>query len=312
MGLESRILVTGGAGFIGSHMVDRLMAEDYDVVVLDNFSVGQKKYVEKYMGKSAFRLIKGDIRDEKTVLRAVDGVDAVLHMAAIVSVTRSVEDPILTDEVNVRGTLNLLKDSLDAGAKRFIYPSSTAVYGDSQELPLKEETVTNPISPYGASKLASEQYCRVFYNTYGLETVILRYFNVYGPRQKKGPYSGAITNFVYGLLEGKPPVIYGDGHQTRDFIHVDDVVEANMLALKNEGVAGETFNIATGTPTTINDLAHLLIELMEEKASKPVHDKPRKGDIRHNYADTTKAQSILGFEAAIGLREGLDRLLEYK
>ncbi len=311
MDWASRILVTGGAGFIGSHLTDRLMAEDYDVVVLDNFSVGQRKLVEQYMGNSAFRLIRGDIRDEKTVARAVEGVDAVFHMAAMVSVTRSVEDPILTDEVNVRGTLNLLKTSLEAGVKRFIYPSSTAVYGDSQELPLREDAATNPISPYGASKLASEQYCRVFYNTYGLETVILRYFNVYGPRQKKSPYSGAITNFVFGLMEGKPPVIYGDGDQTRDFIHVDDVTEANLLTLKKK-VAGETFNIATGIPTTINDLAYLLIEFMDEKASKPIYDKPRKGDIRHNYADTTKAEKTLEFKAGISLKEGLKRLLNYK
>jgi len=303
--------VTGGAGFIGSHLVDRLLKDGFNITVLDDLSTGKLDNLASHKDKENFHFIRGDIRDSDLVKRALKDVDAVFHAAALVSVSRSVEDPILTNEVNVTGTLNLLKACLDSNIKRFIFSSSTAIYGDTKTLPISEDIVPQPISPYAVSKLAAENYTQVFYEVYGLETVCLRYFNVYGPRQEYGPYSGVITIFINRLKHGEPPIVYGDGEQTRDFVEVQDVVEANMLALRKRDAVGQIFNIATGLPTTVNRLAELLQEIVGRTELKPVHAKPRLGDIRYNHADIGKARKILGYEPKVSLKAGLTRLVEW-
>lgn len=306
-----KILVTGGAGFIGSHIVDWLLADGLEVRVLDNLSSGKKENIQQHLSKKNLHFIKGDVRDAETVKKAVKDMDAVIHEAALISVTQSVENPFLTNGVNVNGTLNLLKASSDANIKRFIYASSCAVYGEPTKLPIKEATPTRPISPYAASKVAAENYCKAFHKIYGLQTVSLRYFNVYGLRQTNGPYSGVITIFINRLLNGKPPIIYGDGAQTRDFTHVQDVAQASILALHAKNVAGEEFNVATGKPTTINQLAETLQTLTQKTHLKSKHLDPRLGDIKHSYADISKAKKVLAYTPEINLEEGLNRLVEW-
>lgn len=306
----SEILVTGGAGFIGSHLVDRLLDEGFKVKVLDNLSTGEKKNLAQHQNKKTFQFIEGDIRNCELVKKTVKGVDAVIHEAALVSVTRSLENPLLSNEINVTGTLNLLKSCVDAHVKRFVLASSCAVYGDTETLPNHENLMPKPLSPYAADKLAAENYAKIFYDVYGLETVILRYFNVYGPRQKYGPYSGVISTFINCLLENKPPTIYGDGEQKRDFINVKDVVEANMLALTRREAAGEVFNISTGEPITINKLTETIQKIMGKSFLKPVHAEPRPEDIKHSYGDITKARRNLGYEPKAQLEMGLSELVK--
>jgi nucleoside-diphosphate-sugar epimerase len=306
----SEILVTGGAGFIGSHIVDRLLEEGFKVRVLDNLSTGEKKNLAQHQNKKTFQLIEGDIRNLELVKKAVRGVDAVIHEAALVSVTRSVENPLLSNEINVTGTLNLLKASADAHVKRFVLASSCAVYGDTETLPNHEKLAPKPLSPYAVDKLAAENYAKVFYDVFGLETVSLRYFNVYGPRQKYGPYSGVISIFINCLLENKFPTIYGGGEQTRDFVNVEDVVEANMLALARREAVGEVFNISTGEPITINKITETLQKIMGKSLLKPVHAEPRPGDIKHSYGDITKARRNLGYKPKVQLEKGLSELVK--
>jgi len=306
----SEILVTGGAGFIGSHIVDRLLDEGFKVRVLDNLSTGEKKNLAKHKNKKSFQFIEGNIRNFDLVKKTVKGVDAVIHEAALVSVTRSVENPLLSNEINVTGTVNLLKACVDAHVKRFIYASSCALYGDTETLPNHENLAPKPLSPYAVDKLAAETYAKVFHNVYGLETVSLRYFNVYGPRQKYGPYSGVISIFINRLLENKPPIIYGDGKQTRDFINVKDVVEANMLALSKRKAVGEVFNISTGEATTINKLTETIQKIMGKTSLKPLHAEPRPGDIKHSYGDITKARKNLEYEPKVQLEKGLSELVK--
>lgn len=307
----SEILVTGGAGFIGSHIVDRLLDEGFKVRVLDNLSTGEKKNLAQHQNKKSFQFIEGDIRNFDLVKKTVKGVDAVFHEAALVSVTRSVENPLLSNEINVTGTVNLLKACVDAQVKRFIYASSCAVYGDTETLPNHENLAPKPLSPYAVDKLAAEKYAKVFHDVYGLETVSLRYFNVYGPRQKHGPYSGVISIFVNRLLKNKPPIICGDGEQTRDFINVKDVVEANMLALSKRKAVGEVFNISTGEATTINKLTETIQKIMDKTSLKPVHAEPRPGDIKHSYGDITKARRNLEYEPKVQLEKGLSELVKW-
>jgi len=306
-----KILVTGGAGFIGSHIVDRLLANGFEVSILDNLSSGNKENIQQHLSKKNLHFIKGDIRDAKTVKQAVSDIDAIIHEAAHISVTQSFEKPFLTNEVNVTGTLNLLKASSDANVKRFIYASSCAVYGETATLPIKETTPTRPISPYAASKLAAENYCKAFHKIYGLQTVSLRYFNVYGPRQTNSPYSGVITIFISRLLNSETPIIYGDGTQTRDFTHVQDVAQASILALHAKNAAGEEFNVATGKSTTINQLAGTLLNITGQTHLQPRHLEPRPGDIKHSYADISKAKKVLTYTPEINLKEGLNRLVEW-
>jgi len=307
----SRVLVAGGAGFIGSHIVDRLIEEGTEVTVLDNLYTGQLENVEQHKTNKNFHLVRGDVRNLKLVHRLVKDVDAVFNEAAVVSVPRSIEEPLLANEVNVGGTLNLLKACLDSGVKRFVQASSASVYGDTKTLPVNEEMPPKPISPYAVSELAAENYARVFYAAYGLETVCLRYFNVYGPRQTFSVYSGVITIFVNQLSRNQQPKIFGDGKQTRDFVYVEDVVNANMLALTTKEAKGEVFNIATGLPSTINKLVSNLQETMKKKHLKPIHKEPRPGDIRHSYASIEKAKKILGYKPKFSLKKGLNKLVEW-
>jgi UDP-glucose 4-epimerase len=262
------------------------------------------------VGKENFRFVKGDVRDAGLVRDLVSHVDGVAHLAALVSVPESLRDPALTFDINVNGTLNLLKASADCGVKRFIYASSCAVYGNIEKLPIKEDFPAKPESPYGVSKLTAENYARKYFEDYGLETVCLRYFNVYGPRQAYNDYSGVITQFLHRIRQDLPLVIFGDGKQTRDFVYVEDVAEANVLALKCGKAAGEVFNIGTGVATSINQLAETLLEIMNKRNGKILHDKARKGDIRHSVADISKAKEKLGYNPKVPLRNGLKKLLE--
>lgn len=307
----SKILVTGGAGFIGCHIVDKVLSAGFEVTVIDNLTTGQLDYVDHHRDKKDFHLVKGDIRDNNLVKSIVKDIDAVFHEAAVASVVLSVRNPILVNDVNVTGTLNLLKACLDSGVKRFIYASSASVYGETETLPMKEDTVANPVSPYGSSKLAAENYVRVFHKVYGLETVCLRYFNVYGSRQAYSPYSGVITIFVNRLMNKQPPIIDGDGQQSRDFVNVQDVVEANMFALRSKNTAGGVFNIATGTSTTVNQLAKMLAQIIGKTYLEPDYTDRRLGDVRHCYADISKARRKLGFCPKISLKEGLTNLVEW-
>jgi len=249
-------LVTGGAGFIGSNLVEELIKRGEKVRIIDNFSTGRHENIEEFMPR--IELVQGDIRDLDTVREAVEGVDFVLHEAALASVTRSIEHPLATTETNINGTLNVLIAARDAKVKRLIYASSSSVYGDNPNLPKKESMIPHPLSPYAVSKLSGEYYCQVFYRIYGLETEILRYFNVFGPKQDPvSQYAAAIPKFIKAMLNGRSPSIYGDGEQSRDFTFVENVVEASILACREEKIAGEIFNIAGGKRTTINRLANL-------------------------------------------------------
>jgi len=311
VGNFSRVLVAGGAGFIGSHIVDRLIEEGIEVTVLDNLYTGQMENIAHHKNNKNFHFVRSDIRNLDLVKRAIKDVDAVFNDAAVVSVPRSMEDPIFANEVNVGGTLNLLKACLDSGIKRFVQASSASVYGNTKTLPISEDLSPKPISPYAVSELAAENYAKVFYAAYGLETVCLRYFNVYGPRQTFSAYSGVITIFVNQLLRNQQPIIFGDGKQTRDFVYVGDVVDANMLALTTKEAKGEVFNIATGVTSTINKLVWYLQEAMKKKHLKPIHKHPRPGDIRHSYASIEKAKKILGYEPKFSLKKGLTKLVEW-
>ncbi|MEM2995177.1 MAG: SDR family oxidoreductase [Candidatus Bathyarchaeia archaeon] len=305
-----KVLITGGSGFIGSHIVDYCLKLGWETVVLDNFFSGKIENIKQHLNNKRFRLIKGDIRNPEDVQRALEDVDAVCHLAAIVNVPLSIENPSLANEVNVQGTLNLLEASVKHDIQRFVYVSTCAVYGEAKYLPINEEHPTNPLSPYGASKLAAEHYCKVFHQIYGLQTICLRFFNVYGPRQPSGPYGGVITTFLESLKKKEALTIFGDGNQTRDFIYVADAVQAFMLALQCKNCAGETFNIGTGTKTSINELAQILIECVNELHAKVVHKAERKGDIKESYADISKAEKKLGFKPKFSIEKGLKEFVK--
>jgi UDP-glucose 4-epimerase len=306
--LVERVLVTGGAGFIGSHLVDGLISEGFDVVVLDDFSSGRRENLDGHFGKPNFCLVDGDVKVKADVEKALEGVDVVFHLAAIVNVNFSVKNPLLVNEVNVGGTLNVSRESLKAGVKRLVYTSSCAVYGEPVNLPINEEQPTKPMSPYGVSKLAAERYCKVFCEIYGLETVCLRFFNVYGSKQVVGPYSGVIMKFIDALKHGKEPIIYGDGEQTRDFVFVEDVVDACLRAMRCKNCVGEMINVGSGMETTVNRLADALIELFGMRDIKPVYAEPKAGDVRRSCADLSNAERLLGYKAKTSLREGLSLL----
>ncbi len=308
----SKVLVTGGAGFIGSHIVDRLLAEEYHVVVLDNLTSGNLKNLPNLKNKN-LSLLQDDIRNLKSVKKALQDVDAVFHEAAFVSVILSVKDPILCNDINITGTLNLLKASADLGVKRFVFASSAAVYGENPLPQKREDMPTFPSNPYGISKLVGENYARVFYKLYGLETVCLRYFNVYGPRQSfniEHAYGGVITLFLNRLLRNLPPIIYGDGKQSRDFVFVRDIVDANMLALNSKIACGKVFNVGSGVSTNINRIAQTL-KILLNKDIKNIYERSMPGDVRHGYADISKAKEILSYIPSHSLEEGLKSLVEW-
>ncbi|MCJ7506932.1 SDR family NAD(P)-dependent oxidoreductase [Candidatus Bathyarchaeota archaeon] len=297
-----RVLVTGGAGFIGSHIVDRLMADGCEVRVLDNLSTGKLSNIKKHVGSRRFRFIKGDITDQSMLRKALNGIEIVFHEAAQVNITASVRDPLPTNDVNTTGTLRLLKTSTDKGVRRFIYASSSSIYGETGEQPVKEDAAQQPVSPYAVSKLAAEKYCLCFDHLGKLDAVALRYFNVYGPRQGYGPYSGVMTAFLERLRRNQPLIIHGDGEQTRDFVNVQDVVQANILAMTTEKAAGEAFNIGTGQRTSVNKLAEMVIEASGKKDLTPTHASARSGDVRHSCADIEKARRVLGYSPNVTLR----------
>jgi len=304
------VLVTGGAGFIGSHLVDRLIADGYKIRVLDNLSTGKLRNIQRYTGTKNFQFIKGDIRDPSTVRKALRKVHAVFHEAAHVSVTDSFTNPTRTSEVNTTGTLTLLQASVECDVKRLVYSSSASIYGDQGEQRVKEDSTLRPMSPYAVSKLAAENYCSIFNKLGKLETVSLRYFNVYGPRQSVNQYAGVITLFQDRVRRNKPPIIYGDGKQTRDFVHVLDVAEANMLAMNTKKAAGEIFNIGTGHRTSILALAKMIIRASKNKQLRPIHLRARSGDIKHSCADIAEARAYLGYSPRITLRDYLAELTQ--
>ncbi|RJS81996.1 SDR family oxidoreductase [Candidatus Bathyarchaeota archaeon] len=305
-----RVLVTGGAGFIGSHLVEGLLRCGIEVIVLDDLSVGRTSNLSRCMGSRRLKFVRGDIREREAVKDSLKDVKAVFHLAALTSVPYSVEHPEVTHEVNVEGTKRLLEACLDSMVERFIYVSSCAVYGEPRYLPVDEEHPLAPLSPYAHSKRVAEQVCFEFQETYGLKVTVLRPFNVYGSRQRGGQYGGVVTKFIERLFAGKPPIIYGDGTQTRDFIYVKDAVTAFILTLKSPHAVGKTFNVATGKPTSINRLAQLLADLLNVKNVKPIYAEPRQGDIKHSYADITRIRTCLGFEPQTSLKKGLSTLIE--
>lgn len=303
------VLVTGGAGFIGSHVINGLLARGREVRVVDNLSTGRRSNLSAFARE--IDLIVGDVRDLETAREAVRGCDAVVHLAALPSVPRSVADPGTSHDANATGTLNVLIASRDAGVSRVVTASSSSIYGKTAELPKHERLTPLPISPYAVSKLSAESYGRSFFEIYGLEVVALRYFNVFGPRQDpQSEYAAVIPKFIWCLRDGKPPVIFGDGEQSRDFTYVENVVNANLLALQTPAVGGRVYNIACGERITLNQLAR---SLRDELATdvKPVHAPCRPGDIRHSVADISLARRELGYEPRIRLAEGLKRTVQY-
>ncbi len=305
----NRYLVTGGAGFIGSHIAEELVIRGDSVRIVDNFLTGKEENIASFL--DGIELIRGDIRDLKLCHEAVKDVDYVLHQAALPSVPRSVEDPLLTNAINIEGTLNVLLASRDVSVKKVVFASSSSVYGDDEHLPKKEGLEGNPLSPYAVSKYAGEKYCQVFSEIYGLPTVSLRYFNVFGPRQDPfSQYAAVIPNFITRLLAGKAPIIYGDGKQSRDFTYVANVVEANLQAALVPDVSGQVFNLGNGIRTTVNDLAKTLTELTE-KIIEPVHEEERPGDVRHSFADISKAEALLDYTPRVSLKDGLLRTIEW-
>jgi len=305
----ARYLVTGGAGFIGSNIAEALVKRGEEVVILDNLSTGYEKNIAHIKNDIIF--IRGDIRDAETVRTALTGVDCVLHEAALASVPRSIEDPALITDVNVRGTLVMLEEARLARVKRFVYAASSSAYGDSETLPKVEHMVPKPLSPYAASKLTGEYYCSVYAHVYGLSTLSLRYFNIFGPRQDpKSQYAAVIPIFISHLLAGKQLTIFGDGEQSRDFTYVENVVNANIRALLCERARGETVNIACGTRYTLNELFARMKKTIGCSID-PRYAPPRVGDVKHSEADISAAQKLIGYSIAVSFEEGLRRTIEW-
>ncbi len=300
-----RYLVTGGAGFIGSHIARKLAGRGDEVVILDDFSTGREANLAGLGG--AVTVVRGDVRDEGVAAQCLEGCEGVFHLAAFISVPESVEKPRLCEDINVGGTINVLEAMKRRGVRRIVFSSSAAVYGDRPGLPKRETDAPDPLSPYAASKLQGEHYLRMYARLHGLETVSLRYFNVFGPRQDpKSQYAPVIPNFVSRILRGQPPVIFGDGTQTRDFVYVEDVVQANLRASAAPGLAGDVLNVGLGRETSVLDLARLLAQALGS-GLEPLHEAPRQGDIHRSVADITAARQRLGFAPETAIAEGLSR-----
>lgn len=303
-----KVVVTGGAGFIGSNLAEELSCRDYQVVILDNLATGRKENIEHLLKKSNVEFFEGSVTDLTALTKAFSNASYVFHQAAIPSVPRSIDQPLASHEANVDGTLKVLLAARDNKVKRVIYASSSSVYGDTPVLPKTESMVPNPLSPYAVTKLAGEYYCHVFYRVYGVPTICLRYFNVYGPRQDPNSnYAAAIPRFISRAMRGEPIIVFGDGEQTRDFTYVEDVVEANMLAAESSvtGVA----NIAAGKNSTVNELAKLIIDLIGTKV-KVVYRETRAGEVKHSLADISKAATF-GFRPKYDLAKGLRKTVEW-
>jgi len=305
----SNYLVTGGAGFIGSHLVERLVNDGKPVRVLDNFSTGKRENLAPFTEKIV--LCEGDLRQPEDCRKACEGIDIIFHEGAVPSVPVSVEDPKTSHEANIDGTFNLLMAAWDAGCKRVIFAASSSAYGDLPELPKRESAKPEPLSPYALNKLVGEYYLQVFYKCYGLETISLRYFNVFGPRQDpKSQYAAAIPAFVTAILHEQPPTIYGDGEQTRDFTFIDNVVHANMLAARVEHTHGEVVNIACGERVSVNQIIKTINELLGKNVPSNYTDV-RAGDVKHSLADISLAREVIGYEPVINFEDGLRKAIDW-
>jgi len=304
----SSYLVTGGAGFIGSHLAEELVHRGHRVRVVDSLVTGKRRNLDHL---PSVEFIEGDLAELAVAERAVEGAEYVLHQAAIPSVPRSVADPLTSHRANVTASLNLLVAARDAGVKRVVYAGSSSAYGNTPTLPKREDMSPKPLSPYALQKLVAEQYCQLFTQLYGLETVTIRYFNVFGPRQDPGsPYSGVISLFTTALLEGRQPIIYGDGEQTRDFTYVANVVDGVLRACEAPNAAGEIINVATGGRISLNELLRVINGVIGTHID-PIYKDPRAGDVHDSQADITKAQRLLGYQPTVSLEEGLRRTLEW-
>lgn len=310
MPLTGTALVTGGAGFIGSHIAAALMASGARVRVLDDLSTGHRENLEEIGGDLDF--IEGSVADEALLNKVLEGVEVVFHEAAIPSVPRSVESPRQTHVASVDGTFSLLVAARDHRVRRVVYAASSSAYGDQPTLPKSEQMLPDPLSPYAVAKLVGEYYCQVFTRVYGLETVSLRYFNVFGPRQDPGSqYSGVVSRFISALLSGERPVIFGDGEQSRDFTYIDNVVAANISAASAKDAAGKVINVANGQRITLNELLAELKDLTGKQNVTAEYREPRVGDVKHSLADITLAREFLGYESKVELREGLQRTIDW-
>jgi nucleoside-diphosphate-sugar epimerase len=303
-------LITGGAGFIGSNIAEHLAARDFRVRIFDNFSSGKRENIAGFADK--IEVVEGDLRVLESVKRALDGVRYVLHIGAIPSVPRSVEDPHTTNEANITGTLNVLIAARDARCRRIVFSSSSAVYGDTPTLPKSEAMTPSPLSPYAIHKITGEYYCRIFWQLYGLETVSLRYFNVFGPRQDpRSQYAAVIPRFITAILKDEPPTVFGDGHQSRDFSHVENVIEANLAACHaSKEALGETFNIACGGRVSLLELIETINHIVGKKVA-PRFEPPRAGDILHSQADISKAAKLLGWTPRVDFRAGIEKAVAW-
>lgn len=316
---NSKILVTGGAGFIGSNLVETLLSQNNEVICLDNFATGREQNIQGFLQDSNFKLIQGDIRNLDDCKRAVRGVVYVLHQAALGSVPRSIKDPKTSNDVNISGFLNMLIAARDEGVKRFVYAASSSTYGDHPDLPKVEENIGNPLSPYAVTKYVNELYAKVFADTYGIETIGLRYFNVFGRKQDpNGAYAAVIPLFVKQLINKKSPVINGDGTHSRDFTYIDNVIQINQLAAltKNKEAINTVYNVAFGENTNLNQLVSLLKEYLsvydpEIKNVEVIHGPERQGDVKHSLASIEKAQRLLGYNPEYSFEAGLKEAVEW-
>ncbi|HSK74102.1 MAG TPA: SDR family oxidoreductase [Pyrinomonadaceae bacterium] len=310
MSLTTKVLVTGGAGFIGSNLAEELIRQGARVAILDNLVTGFRENLEEIKGD--FEFVEGDLNDDKKLRQAVEGAEFIFHQAALPSVPRSVENPTETHNACVNGTFNLLKTAKDSGVKRVIYAASSSAYGDQPTLPKVETMRPEPLSPYAAAKLMGEYYCQVFSNVYNLETISLRYFNVFGPRQNPSSmYSGVISRFIDALMKDKTPVIYGDGEQSRDFTYIANVVDANIKAAQAAQGIGSVVNAANGERISLNDLLDVLKQITGKTDVKADYQAERAGDVKHSQADNTRAVEWLGYERLVGLEEGLRNTIDW-
>ena len=301
-------LVTGGAGFIGSHLAEELVRRGETVRVIDNLSTGKRHNIAHL---SSVEFVEGDLADFEAAQRAVQGIDYVLHQAAIPSVPRSIDDPITSNRANIDASLNILVAARDAGVKRLVYAGSSSAYGNAATLPKVETMATSPLSPYALQKLVAEQYCQMFTRLYGLQTVTIRYFNVFGPRQDpSSPYSGVISVFISALCDGRRPTIYGDGEHTRDFTYVANVVDGVLRACTADNASGEVINVATGGRISLNTLFTNVRDLVGAKV-EPIYADPRAGDVKDSQADISKARRILGYQPSVSFEDGLAKTVEW-
>jgi len=306
-----KYLVTGGAGFIGSNIVKKILEQGNFVRVVDNFSTGRRENIKEFLENSNFELFEGDLTDLNIAKKSVEGIDFVLHQAAIPSVQRSVEDPIRSNNANINGTLNILIASRDAKIKKFVYAASSSAYGENPQLPKKEDQPSLPISPYALTKYVGERYCQIFWKLYGLQTICLRYFNVFGPNQDpNSQYSAVIPKFITSLLKKEKIIIYGDGEQSRDFTFVDNVVDLNLLAVKSESGFGEVFNAGCGEQTSLNQLLNMLKDILKLDI-KADYKEARIGDVLHSRADISKAVKILGYHPKVVIKDGLMKTVNW-